>query len=113
MTGFFVSVNQTGVERMTENNLAGLLLAWYEQHGRELPWRVKGGAHPDPYVILVSELMLQQTTVKTVIPYFHRFMKRFPTVKDLAEATQEEVYFIGRGSAIIPGRVHCIQPPVW
>ena len=44
MTGFFVSVNQTGVERMTENNLAGLLLAWYEQHGRELPWRVKGGA---------------------------------------------------------------------
>ena len=41
MTGFFVSVNQMGVERMTENNLAGLLLAWYEQHGRELPWRVK------------------------------------------------------------------------
>ena len=97
MTGFFVSVNQTGVERMTENNLAGLLLAWYEQHGRELPWRVKGGAHPDPYVILVSELMLQQTTVKTVIPYFHRFMKRFPTVKDLAEATQEEVYFYWQG----------------
>ena len=86
-----------GVERMTENNLAGLLLAWYEQHGRELPWRVKGGAHPDPYVILVSELMLQQTTVKTVIPYFHRFMKRFPTVKDLAEATQEEVYFYWQG----------------
>ncbi len=68
------------------------LLEWYAHNGRELPWRFKGGAHPDPYVILVSELMLQQTTVKTVIPYFHRFMQRFPTVQALAEAPLEDVY---------------------
>ena len=52
-----------------EKELRRLLLGWYEQNGRDLPWRVKGGAHPDPYVILVSELMLQQTTVKTV-PFY-------------------------------------------
>ena len=60
------------------NDLSKLLLSWYDKNGRRLPWRVRGGAHPDPYVILVSELMLQQTTVKTVIPYFRRFMERFP-----------------------------------
>jgi len=82
---------------MLENNMAKLLLEWYTRSGRNLPWRVKGGAHPDPYVILVSELMLQQTTVKTVIPYFHRFMERFPTIRSLAEASQEEVYLYWQG----------------
>ena len=69
---------------MTNESMTNLLLQWYEKNGRELPWRVKGGPHPDPYVILVSEFMLQQTTVKTVIPYFHRFMARFPTIGDLS-----------------------------
>ena len=73
------------------------LLIWYQKNGRDLPWRVKGGAHPNPYVILVSEFMLQQTTVKTVIPYFKRFMERFPTIEDLAAATQEEVYTMWQG----------------
>lgn len=82
---------------MTNDNLSTLLLEWYAQNGRDLPWRVKGGAHPEPYVILVSELMLQQTTVKTVVPYFHRFMKRFPTVYDLAAATEEDVYRYWQG----------------
>lgn len=77
--------------------LSTKLLEWYDKNGRELPWRVKGGAHPDPYVILVSEFMLQQTTVKTVIPYFHRFMERFPTVADLAAADEEEVYQLWQG----------------
>lgn len=79
------------------NDLSKLLLSWYDKNGRRLPWRVRGGAHPDPYVILVSELMLQQTTVKTVIPYFRRFMERFPTVQSLAEAPLEEVYFYWQG----------------
>lgn len=79
------------------NDLSKLLLNWYDKNGRRLPWRVRGGAHPDPYVILVSELMLQQTTVKTVIPYFRRFMERFPTVQSLAEAPLEEVYFYWQG----------------
>ncbi|MGN0913718.1 MAG: A/G-specific adenine glycosylase [Alphaproteobacteria bacterium] len=82
---------------MIQTDLPKLLLEWYDKHGRELPWRVKGGAHPNAYVILVSEFMLQQTGVKTVIPYFHRFMERFPTVKDLAEASEEEVYLYWQG----------------
>lgn len=82
---------------MSEKDLAKLLLEWYAQHGRELPWRVKGGAHPNPYVILVSEFMLQQTTVKAVVPYFYRFMERFPTVEALAAASLEEVYHSWQG----------------
>ena len=80
-----------------KKDLSTLLLNWYQKHGRDLPWRVKGGAHPNPYVIFVSELMLQQTTVKTVIPYFYRFMERFPTVYDLATASEEEVYQLWQG----------------
>ncbi|MBR1374103.1 A/G-specific adenine glycosylase [bacterium] len=82
---------------MVKANLSQLLLAWYQCHGRNLPWRFKDGAQADPYVILVSEFMLQQTTVKTVIPYFHRFMARFPTVQDLARAPIEEVYQLWQG----------------
>ncbi len=82
---------------MNKSNLSQLLLEWYAINGRKLPWRVKGGAHPDPYVILVSEFMLQQTTVKTVIPYFHRFIERFPTIADLAAASEEEVYLYWQG----------------
>lgn len=82
---------------MMKTQLSKRLLEWYADHGRELPWRVKGGAHPDPYVILVSEFMLQQTGVKTVIPYFYRFMERFSTVKALAEAPLEDVYHCWQG----------------
>lgn len=80
-----------------QQNLAKLLFQWYAENGRELPWRHKGGAHPNPYIVLVSEFMLQQTTVKTVIPYFVRFMERFPTVQDLADATLEDVYHLWQG----------------
>ena len=85
------------ITSMTKQISSKQLLEWYAHNGRELPWRFKGGAHPDPYVILVSELMLQQTTVKTVIPYFHRFMQRFPTVQALAEAPLEDVYLYWQG----------------
>jgi A/G-specific adenine glycosylase len=63
------------------------LLDWYRQNRRDLPWR----REKDPYKIWVSEVMLQQTRVETVIPYFERFMQRFPTLSDLAAATEEEV----------------------
>ena len=79
------------------SKLTTLLLEWYKTNGRKLPWRVKGGAHFDPYIVLVSEVMLQQTTVKTVIPYFEKFIKRFPTVQDLAKASLEEVYSFWQG----------------
>lgn len=63
------------------------LLEWYGQAKRDLPWR----RHRDPYYIWISEIMLQQTRVDTVIPYFHRFIERFPTLKELAEAPEEDV----------------------
>ncbi len=63
------------------------LLEWYSKNGRQLPWRgVK-----DPYAVWVSEIMLQQTRVETVVPYFERWMARFPDVRTLAEAAEQEV----------------------
>lgn len=69
------------------------LLIWYDRSKRDLPWR----RHRDPYFIWVSEIMLQQTRVDTVIPYFHRFIERFPTIRDLAEAPQEDVVKMWEG----------------
>ena len=63
------------------------LLSWYRKHQRELPWREQ----PEPYRVWVSELMLQQTQVKTVVPYFERFIVRFPDVAALANASEQEV----------------------
>jgi A/G-specific adenine glycosylase len=67
--------------------LAERLLEWYERNARQLPWR----GHPDPYAVWVSEIMLQQTRVETVIPYFTAWMARFPSVAALAAASQQEV----------------------
>ena len=60
----------------------GQLVAWFERYGRQLPWRETS----DPYAILVSELMLQQTQVATVLSYYERWMERFPTLRDLASS---------------------------
>jgi A/G-specific adenine glycosylase len=73
-----------------DERLSGLrssLLSWYDRHRRELPWR----RTRDPYRIWVSEVMLQQTTVKTVLPYYAAFVERFPTLRSLAEEPVEEV----------------------
>jgi A/G-specific adenine glycosylase len=67
------------------------LLAWYDRHRRDLPWRAPPGAHADPYRVWLSEIMLQQTTVVTVAPYFDRFVARWPTVSSLAAAALDEV----------------------
>ena len=82
---------------MKKTNLSKLLLNWYQNNGRKLPWRATKGAHPNPYVVMVSEFMLQQTTVKTVIKYFEPFIHRFPTIQDLAAADLEEVYQLWQG----------------
>ncbi|WP_199794706.1 A/G-specific adenine glycosylase [Lentibacillus sp. Marseille-P4043] len=63
------------------------LIDWYETNKRDLPWRKTR----DPYKIWVSEIMLQQTKVDTVIPYFHRFIEKYPTPQDLAEADEQDV----------------------
>ena len=74
-------------------DIATGLLAWYRANARRLPWR----DHPDPYAIWVSEVMLQQTQVTTVIPYFERWMQHFPTIKDLAEADEQNVLAVWEG----------------
>lgn len=78
-------------------NLTHKLLTWFNRSGRDLPWRVKGGAHFDPYAVWISEIMLQQTTVKTVLDYFPKWMKRFPTIKDLATADIRDVLLAWQG----------------
>lgn len=78
-------------------NLTEKLLEWYAKNGRDLPWRVKGRAHDDAYAVWISEIMLQQTTVKTVIPYYERFMKRFPDVFTLAAADLQDVLMHWQG----------------
>ena len=67
------------------------LLQWYDAERRDLPWRTADGAKPDPYRIWLSEIMLQQTTVKAVTPFFRDFLRRWPTVKKLAAAELDEV----------------------
>jgi A/G-specific adenine glycosylase len=68
------------------------LLAWYDAHARALPWRSPPGAPPpDPYRVWLSEVMLQQTTVAAVKPYFERFLARWPTVETLAAADDAEL----------------------
>ena len=74
-----------------------LLLAWYDRHRRVLPWRARKGERADPYRVWLSEIMLQQTTVKAVAPYYARFLERFPTVTRLAAAPLDEVLSLWAG----------------
>src|SRR3990172_4084523 len=73
--------------------LSSKLLRWYRRHGRTLPWR----GLRDPYAVWVSEIMLQQTRVETVIPYFEEWMNRFPSVYSLAEASEQSVLNLWEG----------------
>ncbi|MDB5508379.1 MAG: A/G-specific adenine glycosylase [Hyphomicrobiales bacterium] len=73
---------------MTE---ASLLLAWYDRHRRRLPWRSDPGAAADPYAVWLSEIMLQQTTVQAVKPFYLGFLSRWPRVEDLAAASTDDV----------------------
>ena len=69
------------------SSLHSVLLAWFDQKKREMPWRT----NPNPYWVWVSEIMLQQTQVSVVIPFFERWMQRFPDVETLAYANIDEV----------------------
>jgi A/G-specific adenine glycosylase len=109
----------------TTSGFTRRLLQWYDRHRRDLPWRLPTAAHNhrqhhrnhdddrqndhddkpspaaaaalNPYHVLVSETMLQQTQVQTVIPYFHRFLARFPTIESLAEADEQDVLRLWQG----------------
>ena len=76
-----------------KEEISRLLLAWYSKNARVLPWR----GLSDPYAIWVSEIMLQQTRVETVIPYFHRWMQTLPDVLSLAKAPQDAVLKLWEG----------------
>ncbi|MFZ5863395.1 MAG: A/G-specific adenine glycosylase [Nitrospirota bacterium] len=82
------------------------LLAWYRRHGRDLPWRNTS----DPYEILVSEIMLQQTQVERVIPKYHEFLGKYPTLEELAAAPVDDVTetWYPLGYNIRPVRLHGI-----
>ena len=74
-------------------DVSPLLLTWFDKNARDLPWR----RTKDPYAIWIAEIMLQQTQVDTVAPYYHRFLKRFPTVRRLARARLDTVLKLWEG----------------
>ena len=76
-----------------DKTFASDLLTWYQENRRYLPWR----EDPKPYHVFLSEIMLQQTRVDTVVPYFQRFLERYPTLQDLAEAKEEDVLLLWQG----------------
>ena len=80
-----------------DQSMSRILLRWYETSGRDLPWRIRrkndgGYKKYDPYLVWLSEIMLQQTTVKAVIPYFNLFVRNWPTIFDLAKADENLIY---------------------
>lgn len=89
----FKSIGHLNWQNLPLEQLRQLLLDWYQQYGRELPWRQT----QDFYAIWVSEIMLQQTQVKTVIPYYERWLEAFPTVERLASADQQTVMLYWQG----------------
>ena len=93
---------EPGKKRRFQNRL----LKWYQENGRDLPWRRTA----NPYKILVSEVMLQQTQVDRVIPKYHEFLEKYPTLNDLAAAEPEEVRktWFPLGYNIRPYRLHSI-----
>lgn len=96
----------TQVDAADKRRFQSRLLKWYGRHGRDLPWRKTS----DPYKILVSEVMLQQTQVDRVIPKYHEFLERYPTFQDLAVAQPDEVKktWYPLGYNIRPLRLHSI-----
>ncbi|MDO4558685.1 MAG: A/G-specific adenine glycosylase, partial [Planctomycetia bacterium] len=102
-----MSVKKTDERAFRSEAFATTLLRWFDRYGRELPWRnpadmtgsTTSPVPGDPYRIWVSEIMLQQTQVATVVPYFQRWMERFPTIPDLADSSESEVlrYWEGLG----------------
>ncbi|BCA53396.1 A/G-specific adenine glycosylase [Nitrospira sp. KM1] len=94
------------VPRRLKHRFQRRLLSWYAKHGRDLPWR----RTTNPYHILISEVMLQQTQVDRVVPKYHEFVTRYPSLKDLAKAAVQDVKktWYPLGYNIRPVRLHSI-----
>lgn len=86
-----VSSTDDKSKQINVNSFRKKILSWYDKHQRVLPWRATKGQTPNPYYVWLSEIMLQQTTVVTVGPYFQKFIERWPTIHDLANAEREDV----------------------
>ncbi|TVR82501.1 MAG: A/G-specific adenine glycosylase [Rhodospirillales bacterium] len=96
MPATVTSSRGSGIEPVRPE-LGRRLLTWYDANRRDLPWRAPPGVRPDPYHVWLSEVMLQQTKVATVTPYFGRFTARWPRVADLAAASLDEILVAWRG----------------
>lgn len=84
-------LGENQAEQVTPDRFAQDLLRWYDKARRDLPWRAAPGVRPDPYHVWLSEIMLQQTTVKAVIPYFAKFLAFWPSVQALADAPLDDL----------------------
>jgi len=82
---------------LNKDEASQAVLDWYDQNRRHLPWRMPPGEWADPYHVWLSEIMLQQTTVEAVKPYFAKFVQRWPTLADFAAATQDDVLRLWAG----------------
>jgi len=91
------AVTTAAAPEAATSDLADRLLAWYDRHRRDLPWRARRGERPEPYRVWLSEIMLQQTTVATVGAYFDRFVARWPDLRALAAASLDEVLHAWQG----------------
>jgi A/G-specific adenine glycosylase len=86
-----VAAGKRAVVPLGTPDRSALLLAWYDRHRRKLPWRPQAGEPVDPYRVWLSEIMLQQTGVKTVGPYFEKFVARWPDIRSMARASLDDV----------------------
>ena len=91
MNSFAAAKTKRRTEAAEAASRPALLLDWYDRHRRRLPWRPPAGERADPYRVWLSEIMLQQTGVKTVGPYFEKFLARWPDVAALGRASQDDV----------------------
>jgi len=91
------TINRASIVTASAKRLSSLLLTWYDRERRSLPWRAAPGEGADPYRVWLSEIMLQQTTVAAVIPYFDAFLERWPTVDALAAADLDAVLHAWQG----------------
>ena len=90
----------------TAQSISSALLRWFSLHKRPLPWRERYS----PYEVWISEVMLQQTQMERGVAYFQRWMRRFPDIRAVADASEEEILSTGKAWAIIGAPASCIRP---
>ena len=82
---------------MIASSISNKILLWYDNNKRDLPWRIPKSSQQSQYFTLVSEIMLQQTQVKTVVPYFIKFIKELPNFTKLSNVSENKLYKLWEG----------------